>query len=381
MQTVGIITTYRQANWGSVLQAYALQQVIDNMGFQSQIIDYAYPNEFHYIRGCKRSRSWLRNLPGNTIERIKICFKQLPPHRMDLLNRFINQHMRCTRRFVSYEDLHQDPPLYDIYVAGSDQIWNPNTMLGDMSYMLDFAPEEALRISYSSSFASLTIPEHLQSDYRENLSKFAHISVREKNGVPVIKELLGREATVVLDPTLLLDRTHWAAIAQQAVPVSLPDKYILCYMLGYTYNPDKSMSQILHQLQDQYQMPVIAMNQLPSSFHGEEYRLPKSYGKGIEEFLMLMNNASVVASSSFHGTAFALNLGRPVIALTDGSSKADDRISSLMSGVGLLDHIVYSNTTFPQELHPEYDVEQEQRSLASLRSNSLAYLMKTLQNN
>ena len=152
-------------------------------------------------------------------------------------------------------------------------------------------------------------------------------------------------------------------------------------MLGYTYNPDKSMSQILHQLQDQYQMPVIAMNQLPSSFQGEEYRLPRSYGKGIEEFLKLMNNASVVASSSFHGTAFALNLGRPVIALTDGSSKADDRISSLMSGVGLLDHIVYSNTPLPTELHPEYDMEQEQRSLASLRSNSLAYLMKTLQNN
>lgn len=299
---------------------------------------------------------------------------------MDLLNRFIIQHMHCTRRFVSYEDLHQDPPLYDIYVAGSDQIWNPNTMLGDMSYMLDFAPEEALRISYSSSFASLTIPEHLQSDYRENLSKFAHISVREKNGVPVIKELLGREATVILDPTLLLDRSQWSAIARKATPVSLPDKYILCYMLGYTYNPDKSMSQILHQLQEQYQMPVIAMNQLPSSFHGEEFSLPKSYGKGIEEFLMLMNNASVVASSSFHGTAFALNLGRPIIALADGSSKADDRISSLMSGVGLSDHIVYSNNPLPKELHPEYDVEQEQRSLASLRSASLDYLSRALKN-
>jgi hypothetical protein len=348
------------------------------MGYQSQIIDYAYPNEFHYRRGCKRSRSWLRNLPGNTVERIKICLKQLPPQKMDLLNRFITQHMRCTRRFVSYEDLHQDPPLYDIYVAGSDQIWNPNTMLGDMSYMLDFAPEEALRISYSSSFASLSIPERLQSDYRENLSKFTHISVREKNGVPVIQDLLGREATVVLDPTLLLDRSQWSAIARKATPVSLPDKYILCYMLGYTYNPDKSMSQILHQLQEQYQMPVIAMNQLPPSFHGEEFRLPKSYGKGIEEFLMLMNNASVVASSSFHGTAFALNLGRPVIALADGSSKADDRISSLMSGVGLSDHIVYSNNPLPKELHPEYDVEQEQRSLASLRSASLDYLRKAL---
>lgn len=378
MKTVGIITTYRQANWGSVLQAYALQQVIDNMGYQSQIIDYAYPNEFHYRRGCKRSRSWLRNLPGDTVDRMLILLKQRPPRKMELLNRFIIQHMRCTRRFVSYEDLHQDPPLYDIYVAGSDQIWNPNTMLGDMSYMLDFAPEEALRISYSSSFASLTIPEQLQSDYRENLSKFAYISVREKNGVPVIKELLGREATVVLDPTLLLDRTHWAAIAQQAVPVSLPDKYILCYMLGYTYNPDKSMSQILHQLQEQYQMPVIAMNQLPSSFHGEEFRLPKSYGQGIEEFLMLMNNASVVASSSFHGTAFALNLGRPIVALADGSSKADDRISSLMSGVGLLDHVVYSNTPLSTELHPEYDVEREQRSLSSLRSASLDYLRKAL---
>lgn len=378
MKTVGIITTYRQANWGSVLQAYALQQVIDNMGLESHIIDYAYPNEFHYNRGYKRSRSWLRNLPGDIVDRMLILLKQRPPRKMNLLNRFITQHMRCTRRFVSYEDLHQNPPLYDVYVAGSDQIWNPNTMLGDMSYMLDFAPEEALRISYSSSFASLSIPERLQSDYREDLSKFAHISVREKNGVSVIQELLGRDAAVVLDPTLLLDRFQWTAIAQKATPVSLPDKYILCYMLGYTYNPDKSMSQILHLLQKQYQMPVIAMNQLPSSFHGEEFLLPKSYGKGIEEFLMLMNNASVVASSSFHGTAFALNLGRPIIALADGSSKADDRIPSLMSGVGLLDHVVYSNTPLPTKLHPEYDEEKEQHSLASLRSVSMEYLRKSL---
>ena len=375
---VGIITTFRQQNWGSVLQAYALQQAINSMGFQCEVIDYKYPNEYHYSRGISRSRSWLRNLPGNCWLWLKRKTGQLPEHKMKLLDRFIVENMQTTKVYRSYEELHKNPPLYDIYVAGSDQIWNPNTMTGDMSYMLDFVPDGALKISYASSFACEQIPDKYKKDYVKYLTRMDGISVRERNGARIVKDLINRDVPVVLDPTLLLDASQWLSIARKAKPVKLPEKYILCYMLGYTYNPDKSMSLILHQLQRQYQMPVIAMNQLPASFHGEKYKLPKSYGKGIEEFLMMMSRASIIVSSSFHGTAFALNFGRPLIALADGSSLMDDRIPSLMSGVGLKNHVMYSNNPVPAKLHPEYDVETEQRMLGSLRADSLKFLKEAL---
>ena len=377
-KTVGIITTYWQPNWGSVLQAYALQQTIISMGYSCEVINYKYPNEFHYSHGIPHPRSWLRNMPGNCWLWLKKKISGLPEHKMKLLDRFIVENMQTTKVYRSHEELHGNPPVYDIYVAGSDQIWNPNTMVGDMSYMLDFAAEGTLRISYSSSFACERIPDNLRERYVKYLNRMDAISVREENGAKMVESLIQKEVQVVADPTLLLDCKHWQEIARKAKPVNLPEKYILCYMLGYTYNPEASMTALLQRLQAQYGIPVVALNRIPDSFTGDVFQLPTDYGIGIEEFLYLMENATVVATSSFHGTAFSANLGRPFIALADGTSTFDDRIPSLLSQLGLENHVVYSNAAIPEELRAEYDVDKEQEKLSALRNQSLDYLKSAL---
>ena len=374
MYKVGIITTFRQPNWGSVLQAYALQKVIDDMGHEAWLIDYQYPNEFHYSQGvCERNRSWLRNLPGEIRSRLKIRLGQMPERKMVLLERFIKNNMRLTQRYMSYEDLHQSPPVFDVYIAGSDQIWNPQTMVGDMSYLLDFAPDKALKFSYASSFSRVYIPKRYENDYRNNLNRLNDISVREDNGAKAVRELTGMEATVVLDPTLLLDKDHWRRFADKARTVQLPDKFILCYMLGYTYNPDETMSSVLCQLQRQYGIPVVALNALPSSFNGDIFRLPKNYGVGIEEFLFLMNRATIIATSSFHGTAFAINLGKPFIAVADGKADDDGRISSFLDKMRLQRQIVKS-TDVISELCPHYNEKESKEQLKNLRDKSFLFL-------
>lgn len=93
---------------------------------------------------------------------------------MDLLNSFIDREMKVSKPILSYDDLHANPPIYDIYVSGSDQIWNPNTMLGDLSYMFDFAPLNSKKISYASSFSCKSIPSKLKKQYEESLSDFMH---------------------------------------------------------------------------------------------------------------------------------------------------------------------------------------------------------------
>lgn len=377
MYKVGIITTFHQPNWGSVLQAYALQKVIDDMGHEAWLIDYMYPNEFHYSSGIPRNRSRLRNLPGDIFNRIKIAFGQMPERKMVLLERFIKDNMRLTQRYMSYEDLHQSPPVFDVYIAGSDQIWNPQTMMGDMSYLLDFAPESSLKFSYASSFSGVNVPEKYKTDYQNNLNRLSEISVREDNGAKAVRELTGREATVVLDPTLLLDKEHWLRFADKARTVQLPDKFILCYMLGYTYNPDETMSSVLCQLQRQYGIPVVALNTLPSSFNGDIFRLPKNYGVGIEEFLFLLNRATIIATSSFHGTAFAINLGKPFIAVADGKADDDGRISSFLDKMWLQRQIVKS-TDVISELCPYYNEEESKKQLNSLRDMSYNYLVESL---
>lgn len=371
MKTIGIITTFRQPNWGSVLQAYALQKVLDDMGYEAWLIDYRYPNEFHYSRGIKRSRSWLRNLPGNIKNRIEIMLGRVPENKIVLLDKFIRQEMRVTRRYKSYDDLHQNPPQFDAYAAGSDQIWNSFAMRGDMSFMLDFAPNDSLKFSYASSFAWNKVRENYVQDYQKCLSRLKHISVREYDGIALVKQLIGKEAELVLDPTLLLSQEHWGICAKKARSPQLPSQYILCYMLGYTYNPSAKTTLVLQQLQEQYSMPVIALNGLPSDFRGEVYALPRDFGIGIEEFLYLMSNAAIVVSSSFHGTAFALNFNKPLVAIVDGRQECDSRLTSLLSQLGLTKLVV---TTEDSPLNPFYDFEAEQTLLRDLRAKSIAYL-------
>lgn len=375
---VGIITTFRQPNWGSVLQAYALEKVIEQMSYDVEVIDYKYPNEFHWKRGIK----W-----GKTPDTLKAKFHKIKFYflcmlrlrsepMMELLNGFIKKNMKLSRQIDSYESLHETPPEYDIYVSGSDQIWNPNTMLGDMSYMFDFAPKGKKKISYASSFSCASIPDGLKDVYKKNLSTYEALSVRENNGRNIIRQMIGRDARVVLDPTLLLSKVHWETLAEKAKKPKLPKSYILCYMLAYTFSADEPMGKLLEMVQKKYNMPVIALKTMPQSFHGDVFHLPVSYGKGVEEFLYLLKNASIVVSSSFHGTAFSLNLGKPLVAM--GAMNEDDRVLSLLENLGMSNLFVYAEKLQESSINPFYNVDNEQKKLEELRSESLLFLRNSL---
>lgn len=384
MKTVGIITTHRLPNYGSVLQAYSLQQVIRNLGYKVKIIDYRYPNEFHKQRG---GTSWRMKKKDILVMRTKMTLRPIleilglrAKTKMDLLNKFISKEMNCTRLFKSYTDLHKNPPIFDIYVTGSDQIWNPYTMLGDMSYMFDFAPDGSKIISYASSFSCDKIPFEYQADYKKYLMRYSSISVREANGVRIVKDLTGRnDAKLVIDPTLLLDKKSWNVLANKARKLDLPSKYILCYKLAYTYNPDKKMNEILYFLQEKYKLPIVTFTPLPGWKGGEMIFLSeRKYSVGIYEFLNLFRNAEIIASSSFHGTAFALNFGRPFLALTKSNKQPDDRIATLLNLIDLESQLVTTETNLNGNTNPFYNITKEQNVLNQLRNKSMMFLSDIL---
>ena len=377
---VGIITVHRLPNWGSVLQAYALQRVIAKLGYEVENIDYKFPNEFHWKRGKtwgKKQKTTLRKQARSVKNMFMYVFKIKAYPMMNLLNRFIKDNLYLSREYVNFDDLHKDPPIYDIYIAGSDQIWNPNTMLGDTSYMLDFVPNNAKKISYASSFSCLNIPEDMVDLYRKYLSRFSTLSVREYNGRTIIKEILGRDARVVLDPTLLLSRSVWGDLSFKAQKVNLPKRYILCYMIAYTFSADEPMSILLKRLQVSYGWPIIMLKNAPKDFDGEQFVLPRNYGIGIPEFLYLMQQSTIVVSSSFHGAAFALNMGKPLIALA--TENDDDRIATLVRNLGLADEVlVMASEVETKKLNPFYNERKEQNVLEILRDASMDYLSTSL---
>ena len=147
-------------------------------------------------------------------------------------------------------------------------------------------------------------------------------------------------------------------------------------MLSYTFAVDEPMGVLLQKIQDKYNMPVIALKSMPKSFNGNVFDLPKSYNKGIPEFLYLIKNASIVVSSSFHGTAFSLNFGKPLIALA--ATNEDDRVCSILEMAGLTNQLVLAENVLSSEVNPYYDIETEQYNIDKLRQMSITYLKNAL---
>ena len=375
---IGIITTFRQANFGSVLQAFSLQFVLEKMGYDAKLIDYKYPNIFHYKNGYPRKSYWVTKKYKLRLLLGKMGLK--PKNKMLLMNDFISQNITCTKTYSSKRQLRSNPPLFDVYISGSDQVWNPNTMFGDMSYFLDFAPETAKKIAYSSSFSCDKIPKIYQQEYQYFLKQYQSIFVREKNGKQIAEALTGRtDIEVVLDPTLLLDKNEWSKYADKSSLKNIPQEYILFYMLAYTYNPQNKMAEILNKLQNQYKIPILSLSEKPANFNGEFIQIEQTQTIGIYEFLDLFRNATMVVTSSFHGTAYALNFGKPLLALIDGEKKSDDRISTIVEKMEVNKQLINTNTIVDDSIDPFYDVEREQVILENERKRCLCLLKKSIE--
>ena len=301
-------------------------------------------------------------------------------NKMLLMNDFISQNTICTKTYNSKIQLQSNPPIFDVYISGSDQIWNPNTMFGDMSYFLDFAPKNARKIAYSSSFSCDTIPQKYKQRYKYFLQQYKSIFVREENGRRIAKVLTGRtDIEVVLDPTLLLNSNEWSKYAEKSSLSDIPQNYILFYMLAYTYNPQNKMTEILSEFQNQYKLPILSLSEKPIGFHGEFIQIEKEHTIGIYEFLDLFCNATIVVTSSFHGTAFALNFGKPLLALIDGEKKSDDRISTIMEKMGVNKQLIDTNTIIDDKINPFYDIEREQNMLERERNRCLSLLKESIE--
>lgn len=376
MEKVGIITVHRLPNWGSAMQGYALQRVVMELGYDCECIDYIYPNEWHIKRG-----SWIPSKDG--LKNKILRFLGLRPPRLDsLIDDFIKKELKTSQRYSTYEELHTNPPIYDIYISGSDQIWNWKTMCADPSYMLDFAPSNKKLIAYSTSFSVDSIPKEYENLYRKNLSRYAAISVREKNGSSLIKQLLGKDVPVVLDPTLLLDKTAWSKLTNKANwKKTLPSKFILCYLLDYTYNPRPAMASLLTNLQKEHNYPVVILGRDLNEFTGNVWNMKRSQGIGVYEFLWLIKNATIVITSSFHGTAFSVNMGTPFISMVEKREQSDDRIISFLKSVSLENHVVTVNDDFINLFEmANFDYIATTKILNEKRQDSLCFLKNALTN-
>lgn len=356
---------HRVQNYGSALQAYALQAYISKLGYDVELIDYLYPNAAH-----KKSIPLKKRLKHFLYEQLFYW----PLHRKaKRFESFYSTYYRCSDRlFTSPDSLKAYDYPYDVLVTGSDQVWNPVHVLSDTVFFLSFAHSETPTIAYAPSFSVAAIPEKYTEIIRPYIETYDHISVREKSGLNIVKRLTNKEVALVCDPTLLLTKEEWGALAELST-CTIDGPYILVYVLNYAYNPYPDINRVIAEVQQRLDLPLILLDAPVLDMNFKNARFIKDAGP--LEFLHLMKNASFVITTSFHGTAFALNFGIPFYSVIRDRSGFDTRMIDLIDAVEADRAILYNR---PIDKPLTMDYTPIEKSLEILRKHSQMFIKNSL---
>lgn len=372
---IGLITYYGD-NCGACLQAHALQQVINQLGHECDIINYNGIKDFPKPPMMTR----IKNIKGvsdlfNKIY-LKISGKENTVDN-EIYEKFRAERIKFSAKYYdSFNELKLNPPEYDAFVCGSDQIWNPtfrqNT--NNRAYFLDFVPEYKRRIAYAPSIGTTNIPEVCKAEMVELLKKIDNLSVRELDGAKVIKDISSLDSEVVLDPTLLLDSNYWNALTKE---VSVKEEYIVTYLFGemdYEY-------EFIKFIQKQTGLKVVA---IPRNRRDLTTNNELMYNVGPYEFISLIKNAKLVITDSFHATVFSLIFNVPFYSLLRNEKghkfSMCSRLYSILSIVGLESRIVTPDSNF-NDYTNYFDVDfiKANRNLEKERRRCIDYLKNSLE--
>lgn len=365
----GLITFHFAHHYGAQLQALATMRAIQGLGHDCQIIDYRLPHTTHTNQLFKKNGS-VRGMASDAHTALHYgAFKR----RFERFEAFVAEEMNLSpQRYTNIEELRREPPEYDVYVAGSDQIWNPYIFQDkqfDAAFLLDFGGA-ARRIAYAPSLGVPRLPEDKAEELRRYLAPYSALSVREKQGKVLLKEAAGRDARVVLDPTLLLNGQDWGKLAAPAVR---KNAYILCYFVS---DPGEAAPYALA-LSRKTGLPIVQLAGARRKIDGASELI---FDAGPREFLALFRDAAAVVTNSFHGAAFSLQFKKNFFTSMSPKERAEptfSRIYSLLSRLGCSDRIIGLDTTAPLDAGMDYD--QVYRQLEAARADSLAYLKAALE--
>jgi hypothetical protein len=306
---VGIITLHGYENYGNKLQNYALQEIVKGLGFEVHTL------VINTAQAPMCRNKYLRKIKSIIQKPINVIYKEL----IKLINRKLYYHknkesiegkIRIFKEFSNiflnekyYSNQHLDLEKinkdYDYFITGSDQVWNPLYINKSPLYFLTFTDKEK-RIAYAPSFGRDDIPKEYQEIFRKWILEMAYLSVREESGKEIIKNITGKDATVLVDPTLLISKEKWLDIARIS-KCKTNDNYILTYFLG---GKDKETEKNILDISRKNNLKIISMANINNK---------KTYKTGPSEFIDYINSASLFLTDSFHGVVFSILMEVPFV--------------------------------------------------------------------
>lgn len=362
-----IVTYHRVYNYGAALQAYATVKCFEKTGRRAKVIDYV-PDKVKNYGSLRQVMYETKMFHSNRLKCLVISLLKMPSYKKKapVFDTFLEKNVPMTERYDSQEALRDHCLEGDIYCTGSDQVWN-NTYLPqfDFVYFLSFV-DNVKKISFSSSFGRKDFTAGEIKQMIPFLRQYRAISVREKSGLDLLKDVDVPLKEQIIDPTLVLSAGEWQTLCQ---PHPYRD-YILVYQLHGESMTESCALALAERL-----------NKKTVKISLDRFRRSKcdhvEYFPSVGRFLSLILNASCVVTDSFHGTAFSINFNRDFfVTMPD---KTGERIESLLELTGLKDRIVRGRDEIVRGAEKSIDFSHCNEILENERRRALLYLKKAIE--
>lgn len=359
---IAILTFHNALNQGAVLQAYALQTYIESLGHEVEFIDYR-PERHYSLKRDFLAKSWSMMI-------YKWC-NVYNGIRYTRRNDFSKVLRVSPVRYVSFQELKANPPQYDLYICGSDQVWHFPNQLNPV-YLMDFLPDGARMISYAASMGQNFPPSDTASALRQSLSRYQGLSLREEKAADYVRVFFNGQRRVCqsVDPTLLLSSSAYDSISE---PIGPTKEYIATYILSMM---EPGHYDVIRSANETLQAEIINLRNPDtcSILKGYKNKIVTPY-----QWLSYIKRAKAVICSSFHAVVFSLIYHKQFILIQPATLKEKGgnlRVISLLKPLGLSHHCIYNaeESDVEQLLNEQINWRKVDDAIATMAESSKEYL-------
>ena len=366
---IGIITIHRINNYGAILQAFALNKYLRDLGYDVETIDFRTKRvaESYELYSTNNSiMDIVRNIQA-FLYRKKLCL------RISRMNDFVDKKINLSLKdYDSSAELELDNLKYDTYICGSDQIWNTYCDNYEDAFILSFVKQGQKRISYAASLGMSSIHPDYVDLFHDELTKFDALSVREQNAVDIISSVSEKKVKHVVDPVFLLSKEKWCA--ERNIEYNIKKPYIFFYAV---HGELPGMRNYVRKLSKLFGLPIVVVSK---NLREMLYSNLKCYDAGPSEFLSLLHDAKYVFTNSFHACAFSIIFQKQFQVYVPYSEgiETSSRIYSLLKSYNLSDRMVDKNGS-PFAMDSEINWKDVKNLLYSQVDMSKRFLNDALQ--
>lgn len=365
------ITFHASHNYGSMLQAYALQQVLINkIGVENEILNLRTVNQKAVYPDPSKNKINIQTI----LKRIlKLSLQSHLQNKYSLFEDFLSDYLLLSPEFNNADELIDYAQQFDYLISGSDQIWNTICADFDWGYYLPFARNNA--IAYAPSMGPCPLRHVAEANYekiRKCLSGFKAISVREKGTAELIEKITGYKPQVLIDPTMLLDMNDWDKLAGETN--LLNEKYIFLYSPSYTLE----ICELASDISARFGLQVVVSNKLPTKFlvKHKKGKFKQILDCGPIQFIRLVRSAEFVISGSFHAIVFSILYQKPFLAY---KGDTDSRMKQILANSSLCDYAFdKSNYDSKLDILDHIDFSASENYIERERKNSFTFLKNSL---